>query len=230
MKTLIFTQKDFGLGTLRENNMLLDPELPLADQVDDLEEDLLWATFPNGVHLWIGWFPAHRADGEFAVGLVHNPDAGGVPSHECRCRSISELQGIVKEAVSIAVGIKGLYILAGYNELDADWVWLNELVLEADRPLEEQTASLKAELFEAAFVEGYVLTVGWIPAHDPNGRFVLSLKRTRGEWVLDPAYSDVVPRRERKPESWEPFMEKQCRSIPELKMIVKDFVRVAKGQ
>ncbi|HWA26902.1 MAG TPA: hypothetical protein VG734_14680, partial [Lacunisphaera sp.] len=68
------------------NHLRLDRALPLAAQLDALDEDLLLAEFPNGVCLDIGWYGGPNPEGEFGIVLVKSK-TDWEPFLEKRCRS-----------------------------------------------------------------------------------------------------------------------------------------------
>ena len=104
----------------------------------------------------------------------------------------------------------------------------DELILDHVAPLAEQTERLRAHLLEVGWLNGCILTVGWEPAHDPSGEFVVTLKqdpRGRVGRMFD-QYEHPVPK---EPEL-KFIAQDRCRSIVDLKGIVVRFKKLAESQ
>ncbi|MEZ3139535.1 MULTISPECIES: hypothetical protein [unclassified Citrobacter] len=63
----------------------------------------------------------------------------------------------------------------------------SELSLEKDILLDEQRDSLKEDMLQVEFPNGYVLDVGWRPSFDINGKFYIYLIKDF-DWE-EPVYS-----------------------------------------
>jgi hypothetical protein len=224
MRQHIISVLDVSPAKIIIDELVLDPNVPLEQQSEDLTEDLFAAGFSNWCVLAIGWFPEFNPLGEFAVHLNQHPE-GWDPFVERRCRSIADLRLIVAEMAEVARNRRERYLIDG-RAIGADHVWVNDLVLDPDVSPALQPGIHKAKLFEAC-MGMYALTVGWSNAGDPSGEFVVALKRiieerqlaTENPYVVDQQY---------KPESWQPLLERRCRTVPELQSAVAQFTNVVK--
>jgi len=222
MRQHILDPHDFAPARAIFDNLVLDPDIPLTDQLDDLDEDLFAAGFPNNCILAIGWFPAFKPDGEFGVSLNQNPEWWDSFA-ERRCRSIPALKQAVADLAEIARQRKERYLFSG-REMDADFVWANDLVLDPSRPPQDQPAVHKARLFEV-YIGQYVLRIDWSAPGSPSGEFVVSLKYMPRQWEFRSRDLIQVERRY-EPETWQPVLERRCRTVAELQAAVSEFVGV----
>lgn len=51
----------------------------------------------------------------------------------------------------------------------------NDFSLKKDIPLDKQVDTLKEDMLQVEFPNGYILDVGWRPSFDVNGRFYIYL-------------------------------------------------------
>lgn len=225
MKRHIISPVEVAPGQITLDDLVLDPETPLALQADHLKEDLLSVAFRNGCVLDVGWYPEGSPDGEFGISLSQNPDAWE-PFAGRDCRSIPALHHAVSEFVTIAKARNERYPVSG-ESVGADHVWRNVLVLDPGVPLPLQPGLHGDPLFEAV-IGDHVLTIGWRPQRDPSGELVVALKRITEDWEFA---TETPYRVERvyKPETWQPFIERRCKSLDELRAAVTDLARAARG-
>lgn len=66
----MFDHSIFRWGRVTYNRFCVDPTVPLAQQVDELTEDLLQVAYENDVVLDVGWYPEFSPDGHFRVVVV----------------------------------------------------------------------------------------------------------------------------------------------------------------
>jgi len=218
MKTLIFDDSEFEGGTIHWNNLELDEALPLESQLDYLWEDMIFVSFPSGCAIFVDWLPAFDPHGTFVISLVQNPDRYQ-PLHRRRCRSVDILKDTVRQYVKIAKTTTERYVLKGHGLpvlKDLSSSFFNELVFDMSRPLAEQPERLKSRLFEA-HMPGHAFTIGWHPAHDPSGQFVLTLYRDPAEWKDYEFRSD--------PAAWQALATRQCRAVDELRPAAEELLQ-----
>jgi hypothetical protein len=80
----------------------IDPNKVLADQVDELKEDLAQVVYPaRRTRLDIGWYPEFTPTGRFTVSVIQNDD-WDKPLFRDSCESIADLHVLVKRAALIA--------------------------------------------------------------------------------------------------------------------------------
>lgn len=77
---------------------VLDEKKKIADQIDDLKEDLFQATFSNDRILDIGWYPSFEPTGSFHIKLVFEHDWDN-PIFSDTARSFEKLSIAVEMAV-----------------------------------------------------------------------------------------------------------------------------------
>jgi hypothetical protein len=223
MKRQLFAIDELRPAVIRAS-IALDPDVPLDAQVDDLEDDLLWAEFPNAVHLDVGWRPAHDASGEFIAALNQNPYEYA-PFLERRCRTLSSLRDSVTDLVDIARQRPSIRRpLVDEADLRADSVKLNEVVFDPLTPLEFQIDALKERLLDARYLgNGRIVTVGWTIAHSLRGEFITVVRfdnrdvATQIESPLDDVGVTSLP------SVW----EHRCKTIPELSPMIEQAISVA---
>lgn len=224
----VFSIADLAPAIVHWDKLILDPDRPLEPQIDDSYEELLLAEFPNGVSLDVEWRDEFRSRGFFVVTLVQNPDYWE-PIASQKCDSLVELKRTVTEFVNIARHENKRYLLSR-AKIDADEIWLNRLVLNPDAPLNMQANLLAGELFEASYlIGGRILTIGWLPPHDPSGEFVIRSYHSETEWKTEASPRGMARYRERNPESWQLISEKRCKSVPELMAIVTKMANEARS-
>ena len=105
MRELLLNPSDVYPATIKRNELILDRSKPLDEQLEDLEEDLLHAIFPNGLVLDVGWCPGWKAHGQFNIALVTTGWEDVVK--EQQCRTINELLSTIHEFVDIARSMPG---------------------------------------------------------------------------------------------------------------------------
>lgn len=103
--------------------------------------------------------------------------------------------------------MKELLFDAGY--FSPGKVRRNELRLDRSLPLESQLEDLEEDLLLVEFPTGVSVDVGWYPGWQPQGEFGVTLRDVK--------------------HNWDPFVEKRCRSIPELQRIIEEFVNIARN-
>lgn len=84
----------WDMGTI-----LLD--IPLADQLSELKEDLAQIWYPNGLLIDIGWHPEFSEEGVFLVTLIKDKDWEAPLMREA-CASAPALLNALSKAVQAA--------------------------------------------------------------------------------------------------------------------------------
>jgi hypothetical protein len=79
----------------------LDAAKPLAEQLDDLKEDLAQARYEGGVLVDVGWSPSFSAEGAFVVRVVREAD-WDAPLFLERHASVAALGDAVRRAARVA--------------------------------------------------------------------------------------------------------------------------------
>lgn len=79
----------------------LDERAELAQQMDNLQEDLAQVEFHNGALLDVGWYPARQQDGAFQVTVVLGSDWDR-PIFKQRVTSFRELRTALMTAIDVA--------------------------------------------------------------------------------------------------------------------------------
>src|SRR5436309_2605465 len=107
-------------------------------------------------------------------------------------------------------------------------ITVDDLLLDPDLPINAQVDDVKEDLFMAEFPNGCALRVGWYPSFNPAGEFVVTLRQYPGEWDDDAGYEQHAKLFE-KLDQWPITDEHRCHSIEELKGVVGELARKAKG-
>lgn len=94
---------DFGLGKIEYNDFDLNFSEPLKNQLDNLKEDLLQVSYPNGLLLDIGWFPSFDENGKFQIRAIENYD-WETPIFYLEARNVEDLQLAIMNAISRCTG------------------------------------------------------------------------------------------------------------------------------
>ncbi|HEY0685800.1 MAG TPA: hypothetical protein VGD45_25895 [Steroidobacter sp.] len=81
----------------------IDESRPLADQTEDLKEDLAQIEYPAGIVLDVGWYPEFAATGNFVVCVVQQGDWER-PLFRQDAFTTEELKASILEGVRIAAG------------------------------------------------------------------------------------------------------------------------------
>lgn len=69
---LLLSQNDFLPGKIEYQDIEIDMDKPIKNQIDQLKEDLLHVSYPNGFLLDVGWYPSFSEDGAFHVKVIKN--------------------------------------------------------------------------------------------------------------------------------------------------------------
>mgnify|MGYP000296170023 CR=1 FL=1 len=94
------------------------------------------------------------------------------------------------------------------SEFEGGTIHWNNLQLDDRLSLDAQLDDLWDDMVFVSFPSGCGILVGWLPEFDVQGEFVVSMGQN--------------------PDLWEPLREGRCRSIQELRRIVKEYVEMAK--
>lgn len=226
MKHNLFSNEQWQPATIRES-LMLDPELPLHAQLDELDEDLFWAEYPNAVNVDIGWYPAHEASGEFVIALNQNPYEYW-PFLKRRCRSIADLRQIAKEMANTAMSRPSIRRpLLRESDFQNAIIRANELVFDPLTALEFQLDALKRRLLDARYdKQRRVLTAEWTIENSIRGEFLVEVRRDLRDYPSRSGLDgpDFDEERAAMPVLW----TRKCRTIPELEETVREAHAFAK--
>ena len=91
-RKFILSEIDFGDGWILLDCFHLCPSMPLEDQIDFLNEDLLSIAYDYGQYIIdIGWYPSNEIKkGAFKIVLVNNSD-WDTPILKRKCKTLAEL-------------------------------------------------------------------------------------------------------------------------------------------
>ena len=81
---------------------LIDVARPIAEQIDNLKEDLAQIEYPNDIVIDVGWHPEFRRNGRFVVSVIRHQDWER-PLMQARCVLPKRLLMLLREAVSVAM-------------------------------------------------------------------------------------------------------------------------------
>lgn len=81
----------------------IDESRPLADQAEDLKEDLAQVEYPAGRILDVAWYPEFSASGNFVVCVVQHGEWER-PLFQQDADTIEDLKASIVEAIRIAAG------------------------------------------------------------------------------------------------------------------------------
>ena len=97
------------------------------------------------------------------------------------------------------------------NELFAPGhvVW-NALWIDPARTLADQYMVLDEDLVHVQYRHNVTLDIGWYPALNPDGEFAVMVND--------------------HPKWWKPFIERRCRTIDELRILVAEFIEIARAR
>lgn len=101
MQQHVLTDIDVRTDRITYDELLLDLSVPLESQLQQLNQDLFQAEFPNGCVLDIGWYASFSPNGEFRIALNCSSERWE-PITQRRRRTLVELKSIVKEFVALA--------------------------------------------------------------------------------------------------------------------------------
>lgn len=211
----VFTGEDFRPGEVVWNGLTVDPDQPLVPQMDEFSEEPIFVRFPNGCSLDVEWRGPETGGSCFVVSLNQTLIGHGwEPFDRRECGSIPELVGVVRQMVQIARERPSLPTELFTEERAGSSIYVNDLVLDQTLPPERQVDRLKDWMLEMWLgPDGRILTVGWEPPHDSNGKFVVRV----GDYPLGDRLDDNAAGR---PPQVRWLTERRCRTIPELKRLV----------
>jgi len=101
MKSSIVRPERVAPGAVIYDDLLLDPDRPLCEQLDDLKEDLLLVEFAGPTFLAVGWCPSLKPGGSFLIELSDDAIAWNT-IFERRCQTLEDLGTCLDEAVTEA--------------------------------------------------------------------------------------------------------------------------------
>ena len=223
MRERIFQDQDFHPGEVRWNELFYDEEKSLEENVDDLIDDQIWVQFINGANLHVDWYHAFDIDGNYYVTISHNEEHKDWKAvRRLECRTVQDLRKNVVDQVQFALSLPSLpKHVVDYGSSSLWNTRTDRLILDHLRPPQEQLEKLDEMLFDISYMDGHNLQVDWLPPHDPQGRFVITLRfDSRGgearsddfwanrEWRSMPSVKVL--------ETWE------CESILELRQILRE--------
>ncbi len=92
-------------GIIVYDEFNIDPNLPLKDQIMELQEDLLQIQYDNNVVIDVGWYPELDPSGSFIINIIKDSDW----SHPIYKKTV-KLKNIVAElqkAIDLALTLNG---------------------------------------------------------------------------------------------------------------------------
>ena len=98
-----FADIDYSPGKLVHFDLALDPNLPLAQQLDSAQEDLLQAEFPLDIVLDVGWHLCASEQKCFQIRVVEN-DNWEKPLFYTEASDVSGLVAKTREALGFCKG------------------------------------------------------------------------------------------------------------------------------
>jgi len=172
----------------------MDPRQVSPDDEDawlDFMQDLMYIHYDETFGLDLGWYPEGDPNGAFELQLVTHKDFKKLFSIETR--SLNEvLDGIDKITWGVSQGIlpardrefsikelvppfrlQPLKIYSGWTVRHNTFTETDPIKLPPDRP--EMWTSLTEDLLRLENDDHDEIRLGWEPAGDPNGRFVLQV-------------------------------------------------------
>lgn len=90
-----------GPGRVTHDSLIIDPSVPLADQAENLTEDLLQVEYENCVVLDVGWYADLSPDGRFRVFVVLDLD-WEEPWFSRTCTEYPELITLISAGAKVA--------------------------------------------------------------------------------------------------------------------------------
>lgn len=102
---MTLTNLDFSSGLIGYNIFGIDPSIPYEQQISNLDADLLYITFANGLYVIdLGWSPANDAQGRFILRVIkdHNWEQ---PFHTKETRSFAELMLYLQAYIYLVVNL-----------------------------------------------------------------------------------------------------------------------------
>lgn len=90
-----------GSGRVTYDSLQIDPSKPLADQTENLTEDLLQVEYENGILLDVGWYPELSPDGCFRVRVIQDLD-WQEPWFNRSCGEYHELVTLISTGAQVA--------------------------------------------------------------------------------------------------------------------------------
>lgn len=97
---MLQTIKDhFSRGTVLYDEFFVDPNRDLADQLEQLGEDLFQVEFPHELLVGIGWYPSHSASGQFRIFVIKACN-WEEPLFDVRCKTLEDLDLRASECAS----------------------------------------------------------------------------------------------------------------------------------
>ena len=216
----VFDDSCFEGGTIHWNHLALDLDRPHAEQLE-WDQDLLWVTWPNHAGLDVDWHVDEEGigGGEFHVTLVYATD-WNPPYAQERPRTLAALREVVERFAARAAAMPSLRRHL-YHEGDRSRIIVseNDLILDPHRPLSEQVDALHGDLLLASINDcddwKLKLKIGWEPACDPEGSFVLTLHPG-----YEADYESLRP----------PIAERRVREIDDLDTAIDELVEIARSR
>ncbi len=98
-----FADVDYAPGELIYFDLALDPNVPLAQQLDSAQEDLLQAEFPQNIILDVGWHLCASGQRCLQIRVVEN-DNWEKPLHYAEASDILGLVAKMQEALGFCKG------------------------------------------------------------------------------------------------------------------------------
>jgi hypothetical protein len=99
---MLSTTFDWKTGTVVFWDLdTIDESQPLAEQIDDLKEDLAQIEYPAGIILDVGWYPEFAATGNFVVCVVQHGEWER-PVFRQNAFTTEELKASIVEGIRIA--------------------------------------------------------------------------------------------------------------------------------
>ena len=101
MRVRPFDGFEFEAGEVVWDDLYFDETLPLAQQVDDLRDDLLFVRYPNDVAIVVGWLPEFNPEGTYVIS-VYRDAAMHAPAHTEECRDARQLVDALRRTLVLA--------------------------------------------------------------------------------------------------------------------------------
>jgi hypothetical protein len=93
--------RTLGSGRVTYDSWNIDPSVPLAQQTENLTEDLLQVAYENCVILDVGWYPELSPDGQFGVKVVLDYDWQEPWFDRC-CTDYDQLIDLIRTGATVA--------------------------------------------------------------------------------------------------------------------------------
>jgi hypothetical protein len=211
------------------NHLEFDVNVPLSEQLDDLDEDLLWIKFSDDCGIDVSWLPAHEPLGKFVTVLCIKQSGVEWDRHRDRYqeRAAGTVESLRRDILDLTE-IARLHLrtqerppvrvppgVVDPAEVSPGIITSNRLPVDPDVPLEHQLDELGEGLLWIEFGDRCALGVSWLPAYDETGRFVMRLL--------------VGPRRLDWDDAQACVQERRSHDLAMLRRDVLDLVSLAKG-